>query len=212
MRGLFCAVASALDSLPTFYPRTRTEWRQWLLENHAAAPGIWLIQFRKGSGEPTVTYDEAVEEALCFGWIDSKPGRIDERSHKLLFTPRKPKSVWSKVNKQRLEKLAAANLLMPAGLAAIDRAKANGSWTSLDEVEELVVPADLRAALDANPAAAAHFAAFSRSATKALLQWISAAKRPETRAARIAQTVAEAAHNRKANQWEPRQKASGSST
>lgn len=195
---------SVLDTLPTFYPRTRAEWRQWLTDHHATAPGIWLIQYKKGSGEPSVTYAEAVEEALCFGWIDSKPGKIDARAYKLLFTPRKPKSVWSKVNKQRLVTLEAAGLLMPAGIRSIEIAKANGAWESLDEVEEMVIPPDLRAALDANPGAAGHFDKFSPSSTKGILQWIASAKRPETRAQRIAETVRLAEQNIKANQWQPK--------
>ena len=177
----------------------RATWRAWLEANHATASGAWLVTWRKGQG-PVLDYGEAVEEALCFGWVDSTGGRLDDRRTKLYFAPRKLRSVWSASNKQRVERLMAAGLMRPAGLAAIERAKANGAWVALDEVEQGIVPADLAAALDAHPPAAERFAAFPWSARRALLIWVADAKRPETRAARLLETAVRAARNERANE------------
>ena len=187
------------DNYTQAQPVSRAEWRQWLAEHHASQPGVWLVYFKKTIGQPSVTYAEAVEEALCFGWIDSLPRKLDAERTQLLFTPRKPKSGWSKVNKERLLRLEAAGLLLPAGLAAIARAKENGAWESLDAAEAGTVPADLAAALAADAPAARHFAAFSPSARKMLLNWVLGAKRPETRAHRVAGAVRMAALNKRAN-------------
>ena len=180
-------------------PASRAEWRQWLADHHASAPGVWLVYFKKETGHPSVTYPEAVEEALCFGWIDSHPRKLDDDRTQLLFTPRKPKSGWSKVNKERLERLEAAEQLMPAGLAAIARARQNGAWESLDAAEAGTVPEDLADALAADEAAKANFAAFSPSARKMILTWVLGAKQPETRARRVAETVRLAALGKRAN-------------
>lgn len=193
-----------LDQLDTFHARSRAEWRAWLADHHRSAPGVWLISSKKGTGQPRVEYDEAVEEALCFGWIDSLPRKLDDERSMLLFTPRKPKSGWSKLNKTRIEKLLAAGLMTEAGLEKIELAKQNGAWTSLDAVEELTIPPDLQAALDANPTAKRFFDAFAKSAKKGILQWIESAKRPETRQKRIEETVTLAARNEKANQFTPK--------
>ena len=187
------------DNYTQAQPVSRAEWGQWLAEHHASQPGVWLVYFKKAIGQPSVTYAEAVEEALCFGWIDSLPRKLDAERTQLLFTPRKPKSGWSKVNKERLLRLEAAGLLLPAGLAAIARAKENGAWESLDAAEAGTVPADLAAALAADAPAARHFAAFSPSARKMLLNWVLGAKRPETRAHRVAGAVRMAALNKRAN-------------
>ena len=175
----------------------RKAWRAWLEANHASAPGAWLVSWRKGHG-PRVDYEEAVEEALCFGWIDSQGANIDERRSRQYFAPRKPMSGWAATNKARVERLTAAGLMAPAGLAAIERAKANGSWTLLDDVEAGVIPDDLTAALAAQPPAAANFEAFPKSAKRAMLEWIAQAKRPETRAARIQDIATRAARNERA--------------
>jgi uncharacterized protein YdeI (YjbR/CyaY-like superfamily) len=180
-------------------PASRAEWRQWLADHHASAPGVWLVYFKKETGHPSVTYPEAVEEALCFGWIDSHPRKLDAERTQLLFTPRKPKSGWSKVNKERLARLEAAGLLMPAGLAAIARAKQNGAWESLDAAEAGTVPDDLAAALAADATAGRNFAAFSPTARKMILTWVLGAKQPATRARRVAETVRLAALNKRAN-------------
>jgi uncharacterized protein YdeI (YjbR/CyaY-like superfamily) len=183
------------------HPLSRAEWRAWLAQHHGRSSGVWLVSFKKGTGQPRVEYDEAVEEALCFGWIDSKPNKLDEARSLLWFAPRKAKTGWSRPNKERVERLLAAGLLQPAGLAKIEQAQADGSWTALDAVEELQVPADLVAALVAQPPAESNFLAFPRSAKRGILEWIQNAKRPETRAARIAETARLAKVNERANQW-----------
>jgi uncharacterized protein YdeI (YjbR/CyaY-like superfamily) len=189
---------SALDDAPLVQCETRAEWRAWLEANHATTRGAWLVTWRKAAGRPILDYEAAVEEALCFGWVDSTGGRVDELRGKLYFAQRKPRSGWARTNKARVERLIADGRMAPAGLAAIDRAKANGSWTMLDDIENLVVPDDLQAALDAAPPAAGNWAAFPPSARRMSLEWIRQARRPETRAARIAETAALAARNERA--------------
>jgi uncharacterized protein YdeI (YjbR/CyaY-like superfamily) len=171
----------------------RSVFRAWLEANGETAHAVWLVYFKKGSGQPSITWDEAVEEALCFGWIDSKAKPIDDRTYMQYFTPRKPKSVWSKVNKERLERLIAAGLMREPGLRAIEVAKANGSWTALDEVEALVIPDDLASAFASTPGAEDGFIRQSRTNQRNTLQWIVSAKRPETRAKRISATAEAAA-------------------
>ncbi len=187
------------DAYPQTQPASRAAWRQWLAEHHASVPGVWLVYCKQASGQPSVTYAEAVEEALCFGWIDSLPRKLDAERSQLLFTPRQPKSGWSKVNKERLARLEAANLLMPAGLAAIARARQNGAWEILDAAEAGLVPDDLATALAADATAARYFAAFSLSARKMILTWVLSAKQPTTRARRVAETVRLAATGKRAN-------------
>jgi len=179
-----------------FYAANRKEWREWLEKNHATSRGVWLIYYKQNSGKPRVAYEDAVEEALCFGWIDSRASTIDEERSMQFFSPRRPRSPWSRPNKQRVERLTEQGLMAPAGIAAIDRAKQNGSWSSLDAVEDLIVPPDLKEALGANPAAMRNFQAFSNSARKQILWWIESAKRPETRARRIEQAVSSAEENK----------------
>jgi uncharacterized protein YdeI (YjbR/CyaY-like superfamily) len=174
---------------------SRAAWRAWLAEHHATSPGIWLIIHKKNSTEPGVTYEEAVEEALCFGWIDSKTNTLDETRFKQIFTPRKPKSVWSKSNKERVARLTGQGLMTPAGLAVIEIARANGTWTAYDAIDELVMPEDFAVALAVNPAAEQHWQDFSTSVKKGILYYIASAKRPETRAKRIARTVELAEQN-----------------
>jgi len=178
---------------------SRAEWRSWLVANYDRAESIWLVTYKKRSGLPHLPYDAIVEEALCFGWIDSRPNKLDDQRSMLLLSPRRPGSPWSKLNKVRALRLIDAGLMTPAGLAKIAQAQADGSWSVLDDVEALVIPADLAAALAADPVAAEYFTAFSPSSKKGILQWIQSARRPETRAKRIAETVALAARNIKAN-------------
>jgi uncharacterized protein YdeI (YjbR/CyaY-like superfamily) len=185
----------------SYHPATRAEWRDWLALHHAQPEGIWLITYRKAAGRPTLSYEDSVEEALCFGWVDSRPRKLDEQRTMLWFAPRKPKSGWSQPNKIRVERLIASGLMAPAGLAKIEAAKEDGSWNLLDEVERLQMPADLSAALDSLPDARPHFEAFPRSVKRGILEWIASAKRPETRAGRIAETARLAAQNERANQW-----------
>lgn len=185
----------------SFHALMRAEWRAWLSEHHERKEGVWLITYKKATGKPTVDYDAAVEEALCFGWIDSKGNKLDEERTMLWFAPRKAKTGWSKPNKERIERLLAAGLLMPAGLAKIEAAKADGSWTALDAVEALEIPPDLAAALALYPNAPQYFAAFPRSVKRGILEWISTAKQPATRAKRIEETARLAQDNQRANQW-----------
>lgn len=184
-----------------FHPLTRTEWRAWLEENHSRAEGIWLISYKKAAAKPRVEYEEAVEEALCFGWIDSKPNKLDAERTMLWFAPRKPGTGWSRPNKQRIERMLAAGLMAPAGLAKIAAAQHDGSWTKLDAIEDLEIPPDLTAALESHERAAEFFAAFPRSAKRGILEWIANAKTAATRAKRIDETARLAAENKRANQW-----------
>ncbi len=185
----------------SIHPKTRSEWREWLINHHTQAEGIWLISFKKASGKPRIEYDDAVEEALCFGWVDSKPNKLDEERAMLWFAPRKAGTGWSKLNKSRVEKLITAGRMTPAGLAKIEAAKQDGSWNALDKIEALEIPPDLAKALAANKAAKNYFDEFPRSVKRAILEWIASAKKPETRAKRIEETVASAAKNIRANQW-----------
>lgn len=179
-----------------FYARSRAEWRAWLEAHHATEAGVWLIYYKQHSRQPRVEYDEAVEEALCFGWIDSRPNTLDDERYMQLFTPRKAKSPWSKSNKERVEKLIEQGLMAPAGLAAIEAAQQNGSWNAYDAIENLTVAEDFSAALAVNPTALKNFEAFSNSTKKQILWYIESAKRPETRAKRIQQIVESAGQNR----------------
>jgi uncharacterized protein YdeI (YjbR/CyaY-like superfamily) len=182
-------------------PFNRAEWRSWLESNHTRAAGIWLVVFKKSSEKQTYTFDEAVEEALCFGWIDSKPGKLDEERSMLYFSPRKAGTGWSRVNKERIERMIAAGRMTMAGQARIDAAKADGTWHKLDAVEKLVIPADLEAALATAPPADEYFAAFPRSVKRGILEWIEQAKQPVTRAKRVEETARMARENQRANQW-----------
>jgi uncharacterized protein YdeI (YjbR/CyaY-like superfamily) len=182
------------------HPRSRAGWRKWLEKNHTRKEGIWLISYKKATGKPRVDYDESVEEALCFGWIDSKGNKLDEERTMLWFAPRRVGTGWSKSNKDRVAKLLKAGLMAPAGLAKVKAAKKDGSWNALDAVEALEIPSDLAEALSKNETARGHFEAFPRSAKRAILQWIASARRPETRARRIEETVTKAGQNIRANQ------------
>ncbi|MCU0445039.1 MAG: YdeI/OmpD-associated family protein [Microscillaceae bacterium] len=178
-----------------FYPPDRATWRAWLANNHASKNGVWLIYYKKNSDKPSIAYPDAVKEALCYGWIDSKVNKLDEFSYKQVFTPRKPKSVWSKVNKAYLEELLAQNLMTEAGLKTIEIAKQNGAWSSIDEIENLILPADFAEALQKNPIAASNYETFAKTAKKSILLYITGTKKPEVRAARIDETVKLAEQN-----------------
>lgn len=185
----------------SFHPKTRKAWRQWLEKNHQKSQGIWLVYYKAESGKARLPYADAVEEALCFGWIDSLPRKLDNERSKLKFTPRKPKSVWSQLNKQRITKLIQEGQMMPAGMAAIQRAKENGSWDTLTVSDQQAaantIPPDLAAMFRSNKKAGIHFQQFSMSIRKQFLSWIDSAKKPETRNARLQQTVRMAEANRK---------------
>jgi uncharacterized protein YdeI (YjbR/CyaY-like superfamily) len=183
------------------HPLTRAEWRAWLQANHTRSTGVWLIRYKKAAGKPFVDFDEAVEEALCFGWIDSLPRKLDDERTMLYFAPRKAGSNWSAINRARVEHMIAAGLMTAAGMDKIDAAKADGSWTVLDVVDALVIPPDLDAAFGLYPPARANFNAFPPSVRRGILEWILNAKRAETRQKRVDETVRLAADNIRANQW-----------
>lgn len=183
----------------TFYAINRKQWRQWLEKNHQVEKCIWLIIYKKESGIPSIYYPEAVDEALCFGWIDSKANKRDEKSYYQFFAKRNPKSNWSKINKAKVEKLTIAGLIMPAGLMMIELAKQSGTWNALDEVENISIPEDLQKLFDQNKPAYENWNKFPRSSRRGILEWILNAKRTETRAKRIKETVSMAAENKKAN-------------
>lgn len=183
------------------HPKSRAAWRKWLEKNHTRKEGIWLISYKKATGKPRVDYEESVEEALCFGWVDSKGNKLDEERSMLWFAPRKKGSGWSRPNKERVERLIKAGLMAPAGLAKVEAAKKDGSWNALDAVEALEIPPDLAKAFSKNKTAKKFFDAFPRSVKRAILEWISNAKKPETRAARILDTITRAERNIRANQW-----------
>ena len=174
-----------------FEPDSRAAWGHWQSEIHKRSRGVWMV-FRKGTARQ-ITYDAAVEEALCFGWIDSLLRPIDELRYMQLFTPRKPKSNWSGLNKRRIEALIASKLMTKAGIEKIDAAKQDGSWTRLDAVEAMVIPLDLKKALAGNRKAKAFFVASAPSTRKGALYWINSVKSPELRAKRIAHVVSQAA-------------------
>jgi uncharacterized protein YdeI (YjbR/CyaY-like superfamily) len=184
------------DQLDLVYASDRACWRQWLQQNSGNAIGVWLVYYKVKSGKPSVRYSEAVKEALCFGWIDSKVKSLDAESYRQIFTPRKPKSVWSKLNKQYIEELIAEGKMTEAGLEKIIAAKQDGSWTSLDLIEALVIPADLQQALETDDTANKNFEAFSQTTKKNILFWIQSAKRPETRSSRIEKTIFAIAQNK----------------
>lgn len=173
---------------PLLEPSSRAALRTWLAENHATSPGVHLAIGKKGNPVTTLTYDDAVEEGLAFGWIDSVTHRLDDHRYTVLFTPRRRGSVWAKSNKERVARLSAAGLMTPAGTAAVQSAQADGSWDQLNDIDDLLVPPDLASAL-AVSGAADRFAALSASQRRIALYQIASAKRPETRAKRIAQTV-----------------------
>lgn len=177
------------EEIVIFYPENLTVWRKWLEKNHLSRQAVWLVFYNKSSGKKTITWSDAVDVALCFGWIDSKKIKIDEESSHQFFSKRKSKSTWSKINKQKVEQLIESGLMTAAGYKSIETAKQNGSWTILDEVEELILPKDLEIAFKNKPNAETFFFSLSKSARKAILQWLVLAKRPETRQKRITEMV-----------------------
>lgn len=177
------------------------DWRSWLEEHHSSASAVWLIIYHKSSRIPSVYYDEAVEQALCFGWIDSVPNKRDETSYYLYFAQRKPKSLWSKINKDRVEKLIKLGQMHRAGLELVTRAKEMGTWNALDTVDALHIPNEMAQLFQKNPLAKQHFEAFPPSIRRGILEWILQAKSDETRLNRIMTTVTLAEQNIRANQY-----------
>jgi len=194
-----------MDNVKTFRAKTRKAWRKWLEKNHTKEKSVWLIMYLKDSNVPSVNYAEAVEEALCFGWIDSVRKKRDAESSVQFFSRRKPKSYWSKLNRERVEKLSKQGLITPAGQTVIDVAKTNGAWTALGDVEKIVIPSDLKKRFSRNVKAYRNFEAFPPSSKKIILVWILNAKTPETRRKRIKETVLLAKNNIRANHYQKKQ-------
>jgi uncharacterized protein YdeI (YjbR/CyaY-like superfamily) len=184
----------------TISPENRQQWRDWLDKNHDSGETIWVICSKKSAGGKGINHDEAVEEALCYGWIDSLARSFNEESYMQSFTKRKPKSVWSKINKEKVERFIKEGLMAKAGFDSIEAAKNNGYWSILDEVEELIIPPDLEKEFDKKPVAKVYFLGLSRSDKKRILQWLVLAKRPETRQLRLHQVVESAAQHQKPKQ------------
>lgn len=169
------------------------EWRAWLAAHHDTRRGVWVVTWKRGSGRPQVGYEDLIDEAVAFGWVDSRVRRLDDERSALLVTPRRPTSAWSASNKRRVERLSAEGRMQPAGLDAVQVARASGRWDGVDSVEVLSEPAGLAAALDATPAARRHWDAFPRHTRSALLRWLAAARTEGTRTARIERIVTDAA-------------------
>jgi uncharacterized protein YdeI (YjbR/CyaY-like superfamily) len=194
-------MAGAHDDGEQIHPETAEAWRSWLEQHHERDAGVWLVSWKKHTGRPAMTYDEAVTEALAFGWVDSRPRKLDDGRTMLWYAPRKKGSAWSRPNKERVARLEHEARMAPAGAAVVAQAKADGSWSKLDEVEDLVVPDDLAAAFTRHPGSAEHWEGFPRSAKRGILEWIVQAKREVTRATRVEETARLAAEGIRANQW-----------
>ncbi|HEY5824479.1 MAG TPA: YdeI/OmpD-associated family protein [Cyclobacteriaceae bacterium] len=173
--------------IETFRPTSQQAWRQWLKQNHRSQESVWLILYKKEANKPTINWSDAVDEALCFGWVDSKRKPFDEEKFLQFFSKRKPNGTWSKVNKEKIERLIAAEQMTKAGLKVIEAAKQNGSWTILDEVEKLIIPKDLTKEFKAWPGSKDFFLSLSKSVRKAILQWLVLAKQQETRQRRMSE-------------------------
>jgi uncharacterized protein YdeI (YjbR/CyaY-like superfamily) len=183
--------------IETYCPKSQTEWRQWLEKNHQSKQSVWLIYYTKKSTIPSLSWSEAVDEALCFGWIDSTRKTIDELSFMQFFSKRKPKSNWSKINKEKVQLLIDSKRMTKAGYKSIESAKQNGYWTILDEVEELIIPKDLEIAFEKYKGSKDYFLSLSKSTRKIILSWIALAKQQETRQKRIDEVVKSAEQNLK---------------
>lgn len=183
---------------PIYHPPDLAAWRAWLAANHDRARGVWVVSWRNASERERIPYEQLVEEALCFGWIDSTVNSLDDHRGMQLMTPRKAKSSWTRLNRRRVASLEAQGRMTDAGRRAVEVAQANGWWTLADSVEDLVEPDDLVRALDASPSARAAWDGFPPSARKQMLWWIVTAAKPATRTKRIDRIVADAAEGRRA--------------
>lgn len=190
------------DGFPVFYASSAEKWRDYLVEHHETTANTWLVIYKKDSGVPSLTYEEARDEALCFGWVDSKPNKRDADSYYLFFASRNPKSNWSRINKNRITELRKAGKLAPAGEAMVAEAKQRGTWDALNDVEDLIVPEDMAAAFDAAGGnARTNWDEFPPSVRRGILEWIFNAKTAPTRSKRINETVEKAGKNERANQF-----------
>jgi uncharacterized protein YdeI (YjbR/CyaY-like superfamily) len=189
------------DDIITFRPTSRHAWRQWLKVHHESEPSVWLVLYKKEANKPTISWSEAVDEALCFGWVDSKRKPLDGEKFIQFFSKRKLKGTWSKINKEKVLQLIAQKKMAKAGLRSIETAKQNGSWTILDAVEELKIPNDLAKEFRIQPGSKAFFLSLSKSVRKSILQWLVLAKRPETRQKRVEEVAALAAQKLRPKQF-----------
>lgn len=189
------------DGVEMYYAKDRATWRKWLAKNSRKMKAVWLVYYKPISGKPRVSYNDAVDEAICFGWIDSKPNALDEFRSIQFFAPRNPKSNWSKVNKARVARLIKENRMTPAGLELVEAAKKNGAWDALNEVEEMIIPHDLLKELNKSKKAHTFFMAFPKSSKKNILEWIANARHAETRNKRILETAKLAKENIRANHY-----------
>jgi uncharacterized protein YdeI (YjbR/CyaY-like superfamily) len=190
-----------MDQIQVFYPTSLAAWKEWLAQNHDTKQAVWLVFYSKRSSKASITWSEAVDVALCYGWIDGKKVSKGKDEWHHFFTRRKEKSTWSKINKEKVSRLIAAGLMTKAGFSAIEVARQNGSWSILDKAEELAIPKDLAQAFRLNPGSKTYFLSLSKSVRKAMLQWIVLAKRPETRQKRIGEIAAHAALKQKPKQF-----------
>lgn len=188
-------------NVQTFYAKSRNEWREWLERNHQSEKSVWLIIYKKDNGKSSVYYPEAVDQALCFGWVDSKPNKRDENSYYQFFSKRNPKSNWSRLNKEKVAKLTEQGLMQLSGIEMINIAKQNGTWTALDEVENLIIPDDLQELFSNNKTAFENWENFPPSSKRGILEWIFNAKKPTTRRKRIEETVSLAKKDIRANHY-----------
>ncbi len=184
-----------MKEVEDYCPYDKQDWRKWLELNHNKKEAVWLIFYKKKSPNHNLSWSESVDEALCFGWIDSTKKTIDEERYMQYFSRRKPNSIWSKINKEKVSKLIQNNLMTKAGFDSIETAKQNGSWTILDEVEALVIPEDLKEELANYKGSMEYFDSLSKSVKKILLHWVIFAKRTETRQKRILEIVENASNN-----------------
>lgn len=189
------------EQVETFCPTSQTEWRKWLKKNHNSKQSVWLVCYKKKSNKPTIAWSDAVDEALCFGWIDSKRKPVDDEKFIQFFSKRKSNGTWSKVNKEKIKQLIDNGLMTKAGFEIIETAKQNGSWTILDDVEELKMPKDLAKEFKNKKDSHDFFLSLSKSVRKAILQWLVLAKRPETRQKRIAEIAELASQKLKPKQF-----------
>jgi uncharacterized protein YdeI (YjbR/CyaY-like superfamily) len=178
-----------MNTREELYFKTDDEWRDWLSQHHLSSTGIYLILYKVSSDKPSMRWEEAVRVALCYGWIDSTVKKIDDECRRQLFTPRKPKSVWSKLNKTHIKELTAAKLMHTSGLLKIETAKNDGSWMALNDVENLIIPIDLQVEFDNNPIAYNNYKEFAASYRKGYLYWLYSGKRKTTRDKRIAEII-----------------------
>ncbi len=183
--------------IATYCPKSQKDWRKWLEKNHQSKQSVWLVYFRVSTKVPSLTWSEAVDEALCFGWIDSTKKTIDKERYMQYFTRRKPSSTWSKVNKDKVAQLIQHKLMTKAGFDSIERAKQNGNWSLMDDVEKLIIPEDLKIALNANEGSMAFFQSQTKSIRRSMLYWVVIAKREETRKKRIAEIAQSATQGKR---------------